>query len=285
MKRFFTILLTAMAMLAVALLSAFLSMRLAIHGREVEVPALAGLTIAEATAKTSRLGLSLKLENKFYSTDTAAGHILGQSPVPGASVRRDWAIRITESLGPQQVSIPDVVGQAERPASLNIRRLSLDLGTVASISAPGESGIVLAQTPPPNANGVDRPTVSLLLSQPESASPEAFVMPQLTGLSLSAAYARAAASGLRIASAEDATPTPELVGAPAGGPAPIAPAPGTAAPTSTYHDSFFVGQAPGATAPSAPVAPPSSSAIVTAQSPLSGRRVVRGENVHITLAR
>jgi len=283
MKRFFTILLTAMAMLTVALLSAFLSMRLAIHGREVEVPALAGLTIAEATAKASRLGLSLKLENKFYATDTPAGHILGQSPAPGVMVRRDWAIRITESLGSQQVSIPDVVGEAERPATLSIRRLSLDLGTVASISSPGESGIVLAQTPPPNANGVDRPTVSLLVSQPESATPVAFVMPQLTGMSLSAVFTRANAAGLHIASAEDSTPDTAS--------ATIPPAPGTAAPTSTYHDSFFISQTHPSTPSTANSTPtpstgpvsPSSVAVVTAQSPLAGHKVVRGESIHITL--
>ena len=294
MKRFSTILLTAMAMLTVALLSAFVSMRLAIHGREVEVPVLAGLTISEATDKASRLGLSLKLENKFYSTDTPAGHILGQSPAPGASVRRDWAIRITESLGSQQVSIPDVVGQAERPASLSIRRLSLDLGTVASIASPGESGIVLAQTPPPNANGVDRPTVSLLLSEPESATPEAFVMPQLTGLSLAAAVARSSAIGLRIASAEDASPTTPA-GAPNGGSnggssvgsnggsAGAAPIVRVDPNATTYHDSYSVGQATAATQQSAPVIY-AASAIVSAQSPLAGHRVVRGESVHVTVS-
>jgi len=58
MKRFFNILLTALAMLAAFLLSAFLAMRLAIHGREVEVPNLAGLTLQEASDKAGHLGLS-----------------------------------------------------------------------------------------------------------------------------------------------------------------------------------------------------------------------------------
>ena len=80
MKRFFNILLTAMAMLAVALLSAFISMRLAIHGREVEVPNLAGLTLQEASAKAGRLGLSLRLEDKFYSTDVPPVTSSGSSP-------------------------------------------------------------------------------------------------------------------------------------------------------------------------------------------------------------
>ena len=166
MRRFFKILLDALAMTAVALLSAFLAMRLAIHGREVEVPNVAGLTVAEANNLSSSLGLHMNLENHFYSTVTPAGRILSQFPAPGTKVRREWVMRVTESIGPQQVSVPNVVGQTEREASVTIRRLSLDLGTVAYIPAPGPSGIVLSQTPTPAAAGVDGPRISLLVSEP-----------------------------------------------------------------------------------------------------------------------
>ena len=177
-NRFFNIVLGALAMLVVALFSAFITMRLAIHGREVKVPNLTGMTLSEASKQTRSLGLILTLENRFYSPNTPPGHILAQSPAPGVPVRRQWAVRVTESLGAQQVAIPDVLGQSERTASINIRRLGLELGAVAHIAAPGEPGVVIAQTPAPNAAGVDRPRVSLLLSEPAQAeSPDAFVMP------------------------------------------------------------------------------------------------------------
>ena len=266
MKRFFSILLTAMAMLAVALLSAFVAMRFAIHGSEVEVPSLTGLTLAEAAHTAGRLGLSLRLENRFYSTTTASGHILGQSPAPGAVVRHEWPIRITESLGPQQVSIPDVVGQAERPASLALRKGSLEVGVVAAIPAPGDPGLVLAQTPPPNAEGVDRPSVSLLLSEPFTAAPQSFVTPNFTGLSLAAASARARELGLRVYAD---------VPAPAAPAAPVAP---------VYHDSFFPGQTPSPTPNPAPVVQISPSALVVGQSPQTGHRVSRGEPIRLSIA-
>ena len=255
MKRFFNILLGALAMLAVALISAFLSMRLAIHGREVEVPSLAGLTIAEASQMASSRGLSLNVENRFYSNDIAPSHVLAQSPASGATVRREWTVRVTESLGPQKVSVPDLIGQTERPASILMRRLSLDLGTVAQLPAGDESGIVLAQTPTPNASGIDRPRVSLLLSAPEDPDSTAYVMPSLTGLTLTTAAYRAAAAGVHIASIEDVNlPAPTAPGSPAN--APVAPAPMTAAvPPGTVVD----------------------------QTPLAGYRVVKGEAVHITL--
>ncbi len=295
MKRFFNILLTGMAMLAVALLSAFLAMRLAIHGREVEVPNLSGMTLQEASAKAGHLGLSLHLENKFYSADVPSGHILGQFPAPGVTVRSEWTIRVTESIGSQQVSIPDVTGQTERPASLTLRRSSLELGTVASIAAPGDPGIVLAQTPPPNASGVDRPRVSLLLSQPASVAPQALVMPQLTGLSLPTAVARINAAGLRIASAEEPPPPASSTSSD-----PVASnSPAKPQSTTGYHDSFFVGAQPATSVQS--LSPPgtpgrssggakggspaasTSSAVVTGQSPPAGHRVVRGESVRLTI--
>ena len=251
MKRIFHIVLGALAMLVVALLSAFLAMRLAIHGREVAVPNLAGLTISEASKQASSVGLSLNLENRFYSANTPAGRILAQSPAPGLTVRRAWAIRITESLGAQQVAIPDVIGQSERTASINVRRLGLDLGTIAHIPSPGEPGIVIAQTPNPNTNAAQGPRVSLLVSAPEPTdAPEptpapaanAYVMPALTGLTLANASARVNPIGMHLV--EDVN----------------------------------------AFDPSAPfVRIPKSAATIIAQRPAAGHRVFKGEAVHITL--
>jgi beta-lactam-binding protein with PASTA domain len=275
-NRFFNIVLGALAMLVVALLSAFITMRLAIHGREVKVPNLTGLTLSDASKQTRSLGLILTLENRFYSPNTPPGRILAQSPAPGVTVRRQWAVRVTQSLGAQQVAIPDVLGQSERTASINIRRLGLELGAVAHVAAPGEPGIVIAQTPNPNAADVDRPRVSLLLSEPKEAeSPQAFVMPSLAGLTLAGAAARAAAAGLHIVSAEDLNlPTPakdasqasiSTLASPSPTPTPAAPTPAPATPSAP------------------PTFQPISLGTVIAQTPPAGHRVVKGDPVHITL--
>ncbi|HWW96902.1 MAG TPA: PASTA domain-containing protein [Edaphobacter sp.] len=277
-NRFFNIVLGALAMFAVALLSAFITMRLAIHGREVKVPNLTGLTLSDASKQTRSLGLILTLENRFYSPNTPPGRILAQSPAPGVTVRRQWAVRVTESLGAQQVAIPDVLGQSERTASINIRRLGLELGAVAHIAAPGEPGVVIAQTPGPNAAGVDRPRVSLLLSEPEETeSPQAVVMPSLAGLTLAGAAARAAAAGLRIVSAEDLNlPAPNTAATPA--PPSTANTPAASTPPATLPS-----PSPATAAPSAPAAQAISIGTVIAQTPPAGRRVVKGDAVHITL--
>jgi beta-lactam-binding protein with PASTA domain len=165
-------------------------------------------------------------------------------------VRREWTVLVTESLGSQQVAIPDVVGQSERAASVNVRRLSLDMGTVAHLAAAGEAGMVLAQTPNANAVGVDRPRVSVLLSTEEEEQGEGFVMPSLVGLTLAGAAARASAVGLHVVSAEEVA-----------GVAPVAPA----APEAMV---------PGATA----------AGVVVAQTPIAGHRVAKGDPVRISLS-
>src|ERR1019366_10238272 len=157
MKRIFTLVLGALAMVAVALISAFITMRFAIHGREAVVPTLTGLSVADATKSARSKGLNLTLENRFYSSDVPAGRILAQDPAPGSRVRRDWPVRITESLGSQAVNIPDLTGASERAATVKIRRLALDLCAVAHLAVPGEPDIVLTQTPAANSHGADGP--------------------------------------------------------------------------------------------------------------------------------
>lgn len=249
-KRASSVLLGGLAMIGVALMFAFLSLRIAIHGREVAVPNLAGLSDSDAAAAANELGLNLSVENRFYSPTVAPNHILSQSPAAGSRVRRGWQVRITESLGPQSMSVPDVTGQTDRPATLILRRLQLDVGAIAHLPAPSPAGIVLAQSPPPNSKGLNGPKVSLLVSDEElTADSQAFVMPSLTGMTIGAASLRLASAGLHIATA--------------------------AAPDQT---------APPDSATAAPPVALSGPATITSQSPLAGHRVTHADTIHVTLS-
>jgi beta-lactam-binding protein with PASTA domain len=220
---------TVLAMSTVALLSALITMRLAIHTGEVETPSLSGLTLEEAAIASNKRKLNLTVENRFYSTTVPAGRVLSQSPNAGTTVRKGWHMRVTESLGPQRVTIPDTVGMNDREAAMAIRRASLDIGATAHIPSPGQSDTVLAQTPPANAEGVDKPEVSLLLSEPYTAEPKAWVMPNLVGLSYSAASARMRDMDLRVYAIVPQPAAPPVdpnapAGTPPPAPAPMAPA-------------------------------------------------------------
>jgi beta-lactam-binding protein with PASTA domain len=266
----------ALLMFVVFVLFAGMALRLALHAREVTIPDLAGLTVAQASEAALHSGLDLNIEDKFYSRTVPAGRMLSQAPAAGSRVRRGWQVRVTESLGPQLVTIPDVVGEPVREASLDLRKASLDLGTLAHISAPGDTDMVLSQTPPPDA-GVDQPRVNLLLSQQGAGASDAFAMPSFVGMSWSSANRAAIALGLRVAAVGEMAPV--AIPAPAAAPAATTPAAAQPAQGATPN-----GAAPATPAQTTP--PPQVEMVpvgpVTEQSPGAGYRASKGAVVKLT---
>src|SRR6202795_4112097 len=131
MRQFFRMMLFALVLMTMALVSALMAMRLAIHGREVTIPKLVGMSPLEAERAGAASGLLVVVERQFYSADIPEGRIMTQMPLPGTKVRRGWSIRVAQSLGPQRMAIPNVTGARERSAELNIRGWGLGIGWVA----------------------------------------------------------------------------------------------------------------------------------------------------------
>ena len=187
-----------LGLVLVALVSAVTTMHFAIHGAEVKIPVLKGMTVAEARSQTAGLGLNLEVDNRYYSSDVAAGHILSQAPVPGAVVRREWRVRVAESLGPQKVEVPSVIGSHERSAALNLRRVGLETGTIARLPySKAAVSTVIAQDPPPKAQGIERPSINLLVAAADDTTIDGFVMPDLTGLPVVSAQIALTRVGLK----------------------------------------------------------------------------------------
>jgi beta-lactam-binding protein with PASTA domain len=260
--------LAALALLAVFCLTAFATLRLAIHGSEVTVPNLAGLSDADAAAALKSRGLNLSIENRFYATSVPVNHVLSQSPMPGSRVRSGWQIRVTESLGVQQVPVPDVTAQPSHAADLMLRRLQFDVGLVAHLPAPPPADVVLSQSPPPNVAGLDGPRVGLLVADDIAPPPTtAYVMPSLIGLTVGEANERLAVAGLHLASATQPR-TSDIPESP------------------TDASSSTPATVPAATDPAVPtfvrpLGPPRASALITSQTPLPGHRVSRAENIRV----
>jgi len=199
-KNFVQVASLVMLLVAVGLLAAITTMHFAIHGAEVQVPALRGMTVADARSETAGLGLNLNVDNRYYSGEVAAGHILTQSPEPGTVVRREWRVRVSESLGPQKVEVPDTVGREERVAALMLRRVGLEVGVTARLPYGGATeGTVLAQDPPAHAQGIERPSINLLVAAPADDTMDGYVMPDLAGLPVVSAQAQLTRVGIKCA--------------------------------------------------------------------------------------
>ncbi|HUD56450.1 MAG TPA: PASTA domain-containing protein [Terracidiphilus sp.] len=238
-------------LIAVAMLSAITTMHFAIHGAEVQVPALKGMTVADARSQAAGMGLNLNVDNRYYSGDVAAGHILTQSPAPGTVVRREWHVRVAESLGPQKVDVPDTVGYDQRVAAFQLRRSGLDVGVTAKLPDGGVAeGTVISQDPPAHAQGIERPSVNLLVAAPDDETADGYVMPDLTGIPIVAAQAELAKVGIK-------TGTPNFVDVPV----------------------------PPVGAGNAPPVPPVAPGSVIAQVPAAGARVDLTMEVKLTVAK
>jgi eukaryotic-like serine/threonine-protein kinase len=250
MKSVFRFVTLALVLVMVALVSALTAMRFAIHGQEVAVPAVVGLSPAEAERAASGLGLQIEIERQYYSPQIAEGKIMSQLPLPGTKVRRGWQLRVAQSLGAMRVAIPDVSGQSERAAEFNIRRRGLDLVSTAAMQMPGmPSDLVLAQSPPANASQVAAPKISLLLTAGSDAP--AFVMPNFVGEPLGSASRGLQDAGFKLGNVSVAAQSsPALAGDSA---TPVAP-----------------------TVPAPPPAQPSPASIIVSQTPTAGQKVVVG---------
>jgi beta-lactam-binding protein with PASTA domain len=262
MKLFFRIVMVGLVMVFVAMVSALTAMRFAIHGQEVKVPTLVGMTPQDAERAAGALGLQLDVERQYYSPQIPEGRVMTQLPMPGTKVRRGWEVRVAQSMGPQRVSIPDVTGESERAAELNIRRRGLELSSTAQLQVSGKPvDQVVAQSPPANASQVAAPKTSLLLSA--AADPPAFVMPSFVGQPLGTASRTLQDAGFKLGNVTVAPPLP------------IAPSPNTSASAASIT--------PAATSASAAVLVSSvlsPASTVVAQTPPAGQKVLAGAVVN-----
>jgi beta-lactam-binding protein with PASTA domain len=254
--------LMVLLLLVVALVSALTTMRLAIQVREVKVPDLRNKTPADAKRVAELDGLASEVDSNYYSATVPEGKVLSQTPAVGTLVRRGWEVRLALSLGPQRVTIPQVVGKSDRAAAISIAERGLQLSSTDNVQLSGmESGQVVAQDPPANATDVSAPKVSLLVAQ--SPSPQAFVMPNFVGQPLGTVT-----NALESASF--------VVGKITVAPAVSVSATGNATPA--------VPTIPAATTPAiSPPQPASPASIVISQEPAPGQKVLAGTAINFVI--
>jgi beta-lactam-binding protein with PASTA domain len=249
MKPFFRFAMMALALVVVALVSAVTAMRFAIHGQEVQVPAVIGMAPYEAERAVAGLGLQVQVERQYYSAQVPEGRIMTQLPLSGTKVRRGWQVRVAQSLGPQRVVIPDVTKQSERAAEWNIQRRGLEVGSTAEMQLPGTpADQVLAQSPPANASQVEAPKTSLLVTVASDAP--AYVMPSFVGQPLGTASHTLQDAGFKLGNVSMAPPAANAAS----------------------------GAVPGAAAALPPQ--PSPASVIVVQTPPAGQKVLAGAVVN-----
>jgi serine/threonine-protein kinase len=164
---------------ATFLLFFFVSMRVAVRAREVEIPHLVGQTVNAATQAMANLGFGVRVEENARPDErVAAGRIMQQDLQAGTVARRGRTIRVWVSSGPRTTIVPPLVGQTERTARIRIEQDGLQIQSVSEFrSAEYAADTIVAQDPPPSARA---PQVSILLNRGQAAT--TYVMPDVIGM-------------------------------------------------------------------------------------------------------
>lgn len=174
----FSTFLFVLLLLAIFGASSYFSFNFFIRGKSLPTPNLVGLSLADARAVCSDLGITLKLDDHRRNSDKVpVEHIVWQNRPPGTTsfIKRGTTIRVELSAGPLVLKVPDLGGQSTGTAMLRLGQQNLKVGNLAYVST-GANGIVAADPPKDTVVAAQTP-VSLLVSV--APPPPAYVMPDL----------------------------------------------------------------------------------------------------------
>jgi beta-lactam-binding protein with PASTA domain len=168
------------SLVVVAALSAYMTVRSSVSGRDVVVPDLTDMTVEEATGVLTERGLILEEAAQRNDARIVENHILTQDPPPGANIKLQRKIKVVVSLGDKVTSIPDLRGGAARKAQITLQQQGLRVAEqIYAYSRREHENLVIAQDPPPGVAGMRDGKVALLISR--GRRPRTYVMPHLIG--------------------------------------------------------------------------------------------------------
>jgi serine/threonine-protein kinase len=147
-----------------------------------------------AVADLLRLGLRAKLADTVADPLVPAGTIAWQSPAAETALPEGAVVRLGVSSGAPLVSMPDVTDLDLGTARLVIEAAGLKVGRIDTTRNEIDPGTVLVTAP--SAGTTLRPGDLVRLGV--SSGPASIRVPELVGLTVSAARERLAAAGLRV---------------------------------------------------------------------------------------
>ena len=117
--------------------------------RLVDVPVVTDLPQARAEVALSQRSLGAAISGQV-SVDVPPGQVISQDPPPGARVEAGSTVTLIVSVGPQTITVPDLVGEPLEAAREELSGLGLEV-EVATASSEVTSTVVLEMYPAPGA--------------------------------------------------------------------------------------------------------------------------------------
>jgi serine/threonine-protein kinase len=169
-------------LIAIGLFSAYLGMRIAVRGTEVEVPSILGMPVGEANEMLERIHLQNEVIGERFDPEFSKGTVISQLPQPGGTIKAEGRVQLIVSLGEKTNPVPDLKGASLRVARLMARQAGFEFGNISEISIAGvEEDHIVEQFPPPYSRDFLSPRIDILVSRGNFSR---YLMPDLMGQSL-----------------------------------------------------------------------------------------------------
>lgn len=157
----------------------------------IDVPAVDGDTLERARATLQNAGLVPGDVIEQASDAVAEGRVIRTSPRAGANVERGQRVQLYVSTGPEQVTVPDVVGFTRADADSTLRAAGFAVVVSEEESTSVETGDVISQSPPGDTAADAGATVTIVVARAPPVE-----VPAVTGQSRADAEAALSGAGL-----------------------------------------------------------------------------------------
>jgi eukaryotic-like serine/threonine-protein kinase len=164
--------------------------------QKVGVPTVVGADQANAEAKLRQEGFRVDTVQK--TAEQPPGQVIGQDPTGGTKAKKGSTVTLTVSAGPQQVSVPQVVGLTVSSARGRLQKAGLDASEREENSDTVAQGRVISVSPPEGQKVDKGSSVTLVVS---SGKPQVEV-PDVVGKSFDEAQSTLQAAGFKATRAD-----------------------------------------------------------------------------------
>lgn len=149
----------------------------------ITVPTIIGMHHTQASNAVVAAGLTVGGVTSAYSATVAEGNIISQDPSAGTSVSSGSSVNYVVSLGPELVTVPNVIGMSRSAAETAVITVGLSVGTVThEYNAAVPYGSIVSQDPAPAASLPLGAAVNLVMSLGTPSSGIIYVDDTATGL-------------------------------------------------------------------------------------------------------
>ena len=131
-------------------------------GQEL-VPDVTGQTQSAAIAALQAAGFRIGGPQQQASDTVPSGRVISTTPAAGTSVKKNSTVTVVVSTGPQQVTVPGVVGQTEDNATASLRNKGFDVAVTTKTLPAGDANIgrVTSQSPGGGGTAAKGSTVTI----------------------------------------------------------------------------------------------------------------------------